>query len=507
MVDYFAAGAMGGAGKGFLESQENDRANIKTQLDVGYFGLAENQDKRAQGYLDIAKADLGIRQGDAQIRREEADRESEKFDWKREDRQWQIGMRDGVQQAAQAGGFSGVVDFLQGTDPERALLLQQKKSELDTSILQNETMKNLQPLQQQKALFESYGALGKMATGIMNAPAEARGGMYETALPMIRAVWPDAPDKLNKQAVEMAQLAIAQATPENQLFTMNKQSSQAEDFIQATQSRIQQMNAKGLNSDNNEEVRKLNADLMAAQRANGQNAKDIMDTQIKLNNQNRQIQNSRIQNTETFNKTLYSQSKSFNTFMGNYQLAKPMIDTIQQKGAKDPSSRYAGNSLARQFAKMFNSGALSETDVQVGFIARGYEELAKKIQENKEGKVVPLNTDEIEGIKGAWDAIASGAVAAQEATERNFKQSLSQYGNSVDSSAVRFPSQQYYNFVGAKDAAQNNMQIQQKAAEQYGLQGFPPEMQQQAIEAIQQGRDPKAVKDMALKMLQQQQGQ
>ncbi len=142
----------------------------------------------------------------------------EAMSYMRTDREKKRMIDDGMVVAAQKGGFNGVIDYLETADPDRAQTFTDAKLDLDRKMMQNDMYKTLAPIEKAKALMEGYGAMGKMGFALLKAPENERQSMYKTMLPMLKAINPDAPNSLNQDSVNMFQLAISQATPENQMF-------------------------------------------------------------------------------------------------------------------------------------------------------------------------------------------------------------------------------------------------------------------------------------------------
>lgn len=136
---------------------------------------------------------------------------------------------DGMANAAQGGGFAGVIDYLTGVDPAKAMQFSMMKDKMDQSMMQTSVFKAALPNEFAKIKAEGYGILGKMGAGIMMAPPNEREAMYKSILPMVKTIVPDAPDNVIA-AAPMFLLAASQATPENQLFRagMEKQGMQTE---------------------------------------------------------------------------------------------------------------------------------------------------------------------------------------------------------------------------------------------------------------------------------------
>ena len=186
-----------------------DNLNPGSSFVSGY--TAGKKLEHAQGYLDIAQGDADIRQ--------------ETHSWKKEDRQKESFIQAGMAKAGQDGGYNGVIDFLQAVDPTRALGFHKAKIGLDNDILGNQVLQATSQTKILGAMVESYGILGKMGHTVMKAPEGQQNGLYQSMLPMVQKVNPNAPTTFNESAKNMFLLASAQASPASQVFG-NKQEMQ-----------------------------------------------------------------------------------------------------------------------------------------------------------------------------------------------------------------------------------------------------------------------------------------
>lgn len=193
-----------GFAKGFTLGQANQRQNLDTNMSEQKLSMAEEQ----QG-------------------------------WARSDREQNRAISDGMADAAQGGGFSGVINYLQTVDPTRAMQFMDAKNTLDQSMMKTDVMKALLPAQKADALVQGYGVLGKMGQAILGAPPAERAGMYQTILPILKTVNPDAPTSLNADAAHMMLLSASQADPSNMLFANGLASTQARNASDVLQARIQ----------------------------------------------------------------------------------------------------------------------------------------------------------------------------------------------------------------------------------------------------------------------------
>jgi hypothetical protein len=180
--------------EGYLKAQDNRRA--------------EAGSNRANKGVELAQGKFGIM--------------NEQQSWAREAHAKEDVIQAGMAEAGKEGGYSGVIDYLKGTDPSRAMEFEKAKLGLDESIMKNSVMQAVVPTQQARAMVESYGALGKMGAAILSAAPEDRQDMYTAMQSMIKTVNPDAPASV-EDAIPMFKLSMAQSMPEDILYKSKKQ--------------------------------------------------------------------------------------------------------------------------------------------------------------------------------------------------------------------------------------------------------------------------------------------
>ncbi len=363
--------------------------------------------------------------------------------WKRTDRDEKRQVDFGMKDAAQAGGYEGVIEYLKGADPDRALAFHQQKLELDKSIMQNDMYAFMMPLEKDKAMIEAYGTLGKMGMAILNAPAKDRQNMYDTMKPMIHTINPNAPANV-EAAAGMFLLGAAQATPQNQLFRNTQGVIQADSQIGKLSNDRMRMLASGVPTDS-PQVQAIDNQLVKYRTQGQQSQLQLYRTQLNMNMASSTEAQKVMQATESTNTNMQSGAKDFNAFMNIYRNISPAM----QKLKENPDDVYSQQLLARNFAMMLNKGALSEADAAVPFTAYGVADWKKKAKSWASGEVNVLNPNEAAGLTKAYEAIAQSQIKAQEGKEAQFKKSSTEYklnnGTSiVNWNAVRLPSQQYY---------------------------------------------------------------
>ncbi|CAB4120943.1 hypothetical protein UFOVP1_46 [uncultured Caudovirales phage] len=151
---------------------------------------------------------------------------NEAFGWQRSMVARQQAIMQGMSQAAQAGGYTGVIDFLKVADPDRAMAFENAKDNLDQNIMKTDVMKNITiPQAKQEAMFQAYGHLGSMGFALLHAPPGQQQAMYDQMQPMVKAVMgPNAPSNVQDFA-PIALLGVAQAAGVNQLMQAQKTAS------------------------------------------------------------------------------------------------------------------------------------------------------------------------------------------------------------------------------------------------------------------------------------------
>ena len=257
---------LGGYVKGDMLAQQYNMNNREDQRESEKLGLAKEKFGLEKDYLKIAQAELGIKMDDQAMEREA-------FSWKRKDRAQEDYIQQGMQQAAEQGGYGGVIDFLKTADPFKAVQFHAEKIKLDQSIMSTDVMRAVAPNEIGKAKLEAYGVIGKMGRAIMQAEPADQEKMFRTMRPMMEQVFgkDGAPNSL-AEALPMYMLAVAQATPENQLFESNKTSMVLQSDLGKTTAALAELKSKGFTPENNQlaldlqgKLEGLRADSMKAQ--------------------------------------------------------------------------------------------------------------------------------------------------------------------------------------------------------------------------------------------------
>lgn len=401
----------------------------------------------------------------------------EEHGWKREAKQKEDLIQAGMSDAAQSGGYEAVVDFLKTADPERAMLFDTKKQELDRSIMGTQVMQAVGQKDMVNARVEAYGALGKMGTALLNAKEGDRAAMYQTMLPMVKAVNPDAPNSLDSNAVGMFMLAQAQATPANLLYYSHKNLTGTLSTLGKIDSDIRARQAAGVSPDD-PSLKTLLDQRETYSLKKDQAVLQLNSAEIKTQSQQQSITAQQFQATETTNKNLLGASKDFaGNFLPIYTSSVASRNVLKS----DPTNAAAQQSLARAFVKLYNTGAMSDKDAAIAFSATGAPEMMKKFKSIVSGQVVALNPRETANLSAMFDALGDNKLASQQAIENQFHTSTEQFGGLVDWNKIRRPSQQYLEL-------RSKISDQQKGVDvnlQKQIESTPPE----ALKALQQNPD------------------
>lgn len=365
MADYGAGYARGRA-QGLMAAAGRKRQATARREQV----MMAERARRDQ--LNIARKDLEIRVRDAQ-RRDFKESERRRID-------------AGLGQALQQGGYSAGIEYLKAEDPRQAIAFHSEKLKLDGQILQNDRLKNLGDLEKQKALFEAYGQGGKIAAGIqqMREPEE-RARAYKMMLPMLDKIAPGMPRKYNMQADTALKLMMAQGTPENILYAMEKVERKAQSTIGKLHNDLRVAKTRGDES----EVNSLTKKLLGEQQKNEAAIMQGTLTQLQQTKNEQQIRS-------LVQKDLDRLSKPFNEQMEAFT---PVIDTLKVLD-EDPGNSTARARLRYAVARMAErAGPLTESDLKGTAGRAGYKSVSLAVESWFRGKNIALTDMEMKQVQ------------------------------------------------------------------------------------------------------------
>ena len=398
---------------------------IKGYLKAKDLQKQQNQDARAQGAMYLAEEE-GIRQ------EKMLDMKQEKFSWEREDRAKGIKLQEGMASAMQAGGYSGVIDFLKANNPKMAMQFEDARMDLDAKMMKSDVMKAAMPNEYAKILAEGYGIIGQMGSQLLKAPEKDRAGMYKALQPILSKINPDAPKTLNKEAINMLQLGAAQSMPANIAYQNQQQMITAKSRLGKLDVDIRSRIANGETVEDSPSLRAM-VDKYQKETTNAEIAKMRLDD-IEFKNQlqdaqrarnTAQMQQAKYNLTSSMNSKLQSESKAYLAFRDQKATFDGAIKAISSGGGGA-----AEVAAYRQVAMMFNKGALSDPDVAAFANSDDMIRSARKKLEsidNGEG-IKALNPSEVQRLKVLMNSVSEKIQAKQDAINKRYKGMASKFG-------------------------------------------------------------------------------
>lgn len=444
-----------GYAQGMLMKQQMDVENQK--LNMAKTNQMLDQFNKNREYK-IAQEQLGIQQSELQMRQSE-------YKTKMSEVQHQKDIDKGLGTALQEGGYTAAIEYLKTADPQKAIIYHSAKLSLDKQIMENETMKVTAPLEQQKAMYESYGLMGKMGAGIERMPTpEDKQRAWNLARPMISKIWPGAPAEYNADAQTAMKLAMAQGTPANILFD-------AQAGVQKFQSRIMKAN-----SDLQAAVRSGNESLIKDAKLNVESEQNkLVVAQSNDTAQKLRIAKTQLQIKGIVQKDIDSYSKPF---LDSMEAFTPVIETLQVL-EKDPMNSNARARLRYATARMAErAGPLTADDLTATSGAAGYTTYSTNIKSWFEGKNVALSNMEVTQTREMLKVYMDNAYKRQAIREKLFEDNLSRNvdGETVNMEGIRKPSEVYKHAWEKAKETQMDSQVISK---------LPKQMQAQAQDALE----------------------
>lgn len=471
-----------GYAKGDKMAQEyrlNENADARSEETLG---LAKEQFGLNKDYLSIAQQDLGIRL-------ENHENDMEEFGWKRDDRDRDMRIQQGMTQAADQGGYEGVINFLKVTDPKKAIAFHAEKLKLDSAIMSNETMKTVSMNDKPKALLESYGILGKVSMAMLNAKPEDRDNMFKTISPLLKQVMGDNAPQTLEEFVPIGMLSVAQATSENQISLQNKNLAALETEEGNTTLAIQQLAAKGLTPENDQLAADLNNKLKAMRASNQKAQEELTVTVAKKGAEDMRkakdegaLRAQQMSADKQFTDRYRIESKD----TGEFLTQKVNFDAAYQSYKSGKGGAASETALMRTVAMMFNKGALGDADVTA--FAGSDSALLKLVKNTRslyeKTGAITLNATEVDRLKDLMDNMHKAKSVQQKTINEKFKKLGQTYKINEDVIS-------YYPTMEEKPEMPqySNLELQKLAEEQIAK---TPEKKDQILKKLQ--------------MLQQQQG-
>lgn len=408
------------------------------------YNINKNKDIRETEMLKIAQADLGIKQEDLNIRKDENKRSSEEFGWKRDDRQRDLNLKQGMIEASKTGGYTGVIQFLMQTDPDKAIEYHAKKLALDRDMMTTDTMKLTSANDKAKAMAEGYGILGKMGMGLLSMPAEDRPAALQQMQPILKQVLGENAPQTLEEATPVLMLGAYQATDANKLAELKW----GQQKYQTQSGQLLADYNKGLDQGLNPSSPFMLGlqEQMKAENLKGIKAESEI-TQNQLLGQKNEMQTTAtaLRNKDALQKNVDDRSKAigFTDQFENYKTAEGLIQEIHLH----PENSIARNNLALLSAKMYQKGTISETDfIRGGQGAAGIEAYKKKLAEWGDGKTHLLNDSEVADMAAVFEATMDRSYEDQSNWETQFKGKNSQHAGKAFLDQIMYPSESVKQF-------------------------------------------------------------
>lgn len=459
--------------KGALAKQKFMSNANQDARDEEQLGIAKEKLEMDRDYLKIAQEDLGIRYADLKLRQNADTREGTKFDLELMDKQKEMETEEGMEAAAQQGGYEGVIEYLKTADPEKAIMFHAGKLKLDAAIMSNETMSALLPVEKSKALLESYGIIGKIGQGILNAKPQDRQNMWDAIAPMRKQLFGDNGPQNLEEALPVFMLGVAQATPESQAFGLGKQSEALNSELGKTAVALSELSKAGKTLENDQLAHDLSEKYKALQ------TKDQM-ILAKASEFELTKKSSEVQMAKTKKEADLKQLNLDNTLSDRYEKeSKKTRDFMEQRNnfyaayknyqdaklTKDPKlTAAAQTAMNRTVGIMFNpAGAFADSDA-VAFAA-GDNILNQYLKDAKslysETGIVKANDKEVESLKTLLDSLTESRIPRQKEINDKYKSQLEQFHGSKNAiNFIDLPQSQK-----DKPVPYNAQQLQQKAQE------------------------------------------
>lgn len=379
------------------------------------------------------------------------------------DRQEKRVTDQGMVNAAKAGGFNGVIDYLTTHDPDRAIQFTNAKIEMDNNMMKSEVMRSMLPAQKAEAMVAGYGILGKMGSALLKAAPEERQKMYETMMPIVKTVNPEAPNDVNS-AVPMFLLSVSQSTPENILYGNKTQSDMLKGKVGDAILGKSYLLSKGFAPDS-PEVKAydnvLNEGGVDAQRLELQKARLLLNQQQSIQNKINsaktaftKIQNDYIDDTRTYNNAL----------------------SLYNDPVRGPAQY---NSLVSQVVRASGDKTLSDKDKlpfqnSAGPLAGGYKWLMGLVGENPGG------------VDQEWDALKGVAEGYYKQAGQTYQQKIQAWAEAQRAAGI--PETTIQDMMKEIHIGTSNKQLDLQ------LQNVDPNSEQylqlRAKQAINNGEDP-----------------
>ncbi len=383
---------------------------------------------------------------DEQISIAKNTREEKRFGWEENEYKREVAIREGMAQASQLGGYTGVVEFLKQVDPDKALKFEMKKNDLDQALMSTDIYKMAASNVKLRVMVEGYDILSKMGAGLLFAKPEERASMYEGMKPLFAQVLGEGnvPETV-EDATPMLMMAAAQNDPKNLVANANVTNIKAASTIGKLQQDARAYLQAGGSVDD-KDYKDIQAQIEAQNNKAKQTEMVAFDMEAKqkqnaiAQSKNEiQAKNAAAQLDKTVNEGYRKDSKSYETYLE----AQAKIDAAIQVLKQNPSDAVAQEALRRGIGMAYNKGAFGDKDAEAFASSDGAAvQVWKKFLSLGTGQVVKLVPDEIGALDNLAEHIKDVNETRQAKTNRFWQEQSKSY--STDNHQVKI---NYYQAV------------------------------------------------------------
>ena len=484
---------LSGAVKGLQAAQAYDLAQHKDNRDEQMLGINKVELGQKQDYLKIAQEELGIKYQDVAMRQRLSDDEHTQFGWKAREDARTVENRGKLNDAVAAGGYSGGIDFLKSVDPEKAIEFHAKKLALDSAMMSNSVMRELQPSKIGAAKLEAFAVMGKVGTAISGMKPEDQQPAWEAMRHIADTVAPGAFSADYLEAAPLLTIGAMQGVPADSIYRNKGIGATSQSTIGKIQADLAVGRASGL-SDADPRQSALIAASNTYELRNQQAALDLNTAELRQQGIKTQTANTIFDNTDKFNSNVAKASKTFIDSTDTFTSIQAQLNVLQ----KDPSNSAAQGAISRLMASAVQKGLLTDRDVSETVISEaGFGLLMKTYGDAWLGGTrVNLTPREIKNLAVGFDATMDMKLQKQLLVEKQFKDQAIGYGNIINGKNIVYPSSIY---TDLKDGPKIDA-----ASKRLGFDQYPPDMQKQMVQAIDAGKSPSSVKQMADQLMKSQ---
>lgn len=437
----------GQGAQGFMKWQPDPRTGASVPMSGLVAGLGDGS---SYGDLStgVAPADIDaawvkgrLMATDEQLAKNEDAREAsdqgmeeEEFGWKKNEYGRAVAIREGMAQAAQLGGYTGVVEYLKQVDPDRALEFEKGKNELDQALMSTDVFKMAHSNDKLKVMAEGYSIISKMGAGLLNAKnTDEAQAMWDGMKPMAEQILGEGnvpADVRDPRTQGMFMMAAAQNDPKNLIANANLTNMKASSTIGKLQQDARNYLAAG-GSTKDKDYQDIQAQIASQNNKAKQTEMLALDMEVKQKQLGVRQSKDKIQAKaaaaqldKTVGDMYKKDSKGYEEYLETSAGLEAAINALKEN-PNDPIAKVA---LKRNVAMANNKGQLTDPDVQD--FAQSDSVLVqalKKVESIGTGVEVVLTPDEIGRLVNLANHMKEVQEARQAKRNRFWQQQAKDY--------------------------------------------------------------------------------